>query len=245
MLTPTALLLLACAPSEEPIVGLAASSLSDVLPRVADAWAREGNPKITFSFDASSRLARQVEAGAPADFVVFADALTLDDLDKKGLVRGRRDLLGNTLVLVVPARAAWAPTTAAGLVGPELTHLAMAGESVPAGRYGRAALASAGVWTAVSPRVVDGESVRTALAWVSRGEAEAGIVYATDAAADPTVRIAFTFPVDSYPPIVYPGAALVGAAHTAEAEAFLTWCAGPAAQALFAEAGFLPPPPAR
>lgn len=238
------ILWLACASPEgpAPLVGLAASSLSDVLPAVADDWKRAGGADITFSFDASSRLARQVEAGAPADLVVFADGPTLDDLDRAGLVQGRRDLLGNSLVVVVPAAAAWTPTAPTDLAAPALVHLALAAEAVPAGRYGRAALQAANVWTDVEPRVVSGDNVRTTLAWVSRNEAEAGVVYATDATADPAVRVAFTFPATSHPPIVYPGAVVASSTHAADAAAFLDYCSSPAARARFVAAGFTIPP---
>lgn len=241
-----ALLALACGPAATPeappapvtLTGLAASSLTDVLPKVADAWKAEGGAAVTFSFDASSRLAKQVEAGAPADLVVFADTDTLDALAAKALVNGRRDLLGNTLVAVVPATGAWTPAAAADLASPSLTHLALAGEAVPAGKYARAALGAAGVWDAVSPRVVTGDNVRTTLAWVSRGEAEAGVVYATDARADAAVKVAFTFPADSHPPIVYPGAVVAASSHPTEAAAFLAFCQGDAARRIFEGAGF-------
>jgi molybdate transport system substrate-binding protein len=233
-------------PAPVGLTGLAASSLTDVLPAVVASWKEHGGTDVTFSFDSSSRLARQVEAGAPVDVVFFADEDTMNGLDAGGLLATgtRRDLVGNTLVVVVSAAATWIPAAAADLESPSLTHLALAGENVPAGRYGRAALAAAGVWTAVEPKVVTGDNVRTALAWVTRGEAEAGVVYATDAKAEAKVKLAFAFPGDSHPPIVYPAAAIATSTDPQEAAAFVAYCATPEAQALFAEAGFTPPPSA-
>ncbi|MEQ1500962.1 MAG: molybdate ABC transporter substrate-binding protein [Myxococcota bacterium] len=246
-------LILACgAPSAPPppappvqveLTGLAASSLTEVLPKVAEAWKKHGGADLVFSFDSSSKLAKQVEAGAPADLVLFADRETMDGLDGKGLLapETRRDLLGNTLVVVVPANATWVPTSVAELSSPTLTHLALAGENVPAGKYARAALAGA-EWSALEPKVVTGDNVRTTLAWVARGEAEAGVVYATDAKAEPKVKLAFAFPDDSHPPIVYPGAAVAASTHPTEAAAFLAFCASADGMAIFTAAGFTPPP---
>lgn len=245
----SALVLLGCGAPEPPpaaveLTALAASSLTEVLPKVAEAWKGQGGSSVTFSFDSSSKLAKQVEAGAPADLVFFADADTMNGLDGKNLLApgSRRDLVGNTLVLVVPTAATWNPASVVDLAAPALAHLALAGENVPAGKYGRAALTSGGVWTQVESRVVSGDNVRTTLAWVTRGEAEAGIVYATDAKVEPAVRTAFTFPADSHPPIVYPGAVVGASKHPTEAAAFLTFCTSPAALAIFGEAGFQPPP---
>lgn len=226
------------------LVVLGAASLSGVLPEVASAWEAQGGVDVTFSFDSSSKLAKQVEAGAPADVVFFADRETMDTLDQKSLLAPgtRRDLLGNTLVLVVPADAAWVPSQPSDLGDPRLQHLALAGENVPAGKYARAALDAAGALAAVQGKVVTGDNVRTTLAWVTRGEAEAGVVYATDAEAEPKVRTAFPFPADSHPPIVYPAAAVAASSHLAEARALLDFCASPSGQAIFQEAGFTPPP---
>lgn len=230
-------------PEPEPVAltALAAASLTDALPAVAEAWKARGGVDVTFSFDGSSKLARQIEAGAPADLLFSADEDTMDELERQGLLAPgtRRDLVGNTLVLVVPTGRA-APTSAADLT--EVRHLALAGESVPAGRYARAALTAAGVWTQVEPKVVTGDNVRTTLAWVSRGEADAGVVYATDARADPGVTVAFAFPAESHPPIAYPAAVVRRSDHAAEAAAFLAFCASPEATAMFASAGFGPPP---
>jgi molybdate transport system substrate-binding protein len=124
-----------------------------------------------------------------------------------------------------------------------LKRIALAGENVPAGRYARAALEQTGVWAAVRPRVVPGDDVRLTLRHVSGGDAEGGIVYATDARGTAQVRVAFTFPVDSHPPIVYPGAPMRASPRAAEAARFLEFCRGPTARAIFARFGFLPGAP--
>jgi molybdate transport system substrate-binding protein len=233
------------APEAVELTVLAAASLTDVLPGVAELWGSNGGSEVSFGFDSSSRLGKQVEAGAPADVLFTADADSMDRVDGEGLLLPgtRRDVLGNTLVLVVPATSTWTPKDASELAAPGLTHLALAGENVPAGRYGRASLQAANVWEALEPRVVTGDNVRTTLAWVARGEAEAGIVYATDARAEPGVRLAFAFPDASHPPIVYPAAVVRASTHPDEAKEFLDFCGSSEGRALFLDAGFTPPPP--
>jgi molybdate transport system substrate-binding protein len=231
-------------PAPIALTALAASSLTEALPQAAAAWKARGGAAVTFSFDSSSKLVKQVEAGAPADLLFTADAETMDRVDGLALLAPgtRRDLLGNALVVVVPAASSWTPASAAELASPHLQHLALAGENVPAGKYARAALGAAGIWAALEPKVVTGDNVRTTLAWVTRGEAEAGVVYATDARAESKVRLAFAFPADSHPPIVYPGAVIAASAHVPGASAFLAFCASAEGKAIFSAAGFLPPP---
>ena len=223
---------------------LAGASLTESLQKVGAAWQADGHGPVTFSFDASSKLARQVEAGVPADAFISADQEWMDYLDGKGLIApgSRAVVLGNALVAVVGASAAFTPTDAHDLANPAIVHLALAGENVPAGKYARAALQSTGAWDAVKDRVVNGDNVRATLGWVATGEAEAGVVYATDARVEPRVKVAFAFPASSHPPIAYPAAALSAAAHLEEAQRFVTYCQSPEAQAIFAAAGFLPPP---
>lgn len=227
-------------PRRPPLV-LAAASLQGSLDAVADAWAHQGHPRPTLSYAASSALARQVEAGGAADLFISADQRWMDTLATKRLIvaGSRATLLGNRLVIVAPrgtrvriplASAALARTLSAG-------PLAMADAPVPAGRYGEAALRSLGVWNAVLPHVVRGDSVRAALALVERGAAPLGIVYATDAAASDKVRIAGVFPARSYPPITYPVARLATSTNP-EAEAFRRFLLGGAARAIFRRYGF-------
>ena len=227
-------------PGRGPLV-LAAASLQEALNDAADAWARQGHARPVLSFAASSTLARQAASGAPADLFFSADREWMDYLDDRGLlVAGtRRDVLGNRLVIVARAgtagrlrnRAEIARTLAAG-------PLAMADpDGVPAGRYGKAALVSLGVWDAVASRVVRAENVRAALALVERGAAPFGIVYATDARAAKGVRVAGTFPAASHPPIVYPLARLAASTHP-DAEGFRRFLNGPDARAIFVRYGF-------
>ena len=226
------------------VVVLAASSLTESLQKVATAWTAKGHPKVAFSFDASSKLAKQVEAGAPADAFFSADSDWMDYVDAKGLINKptRVNLLGNSLVAVLPAASTVTVASATDLGKPEIKHLALAGENVPAGKYGRAALESLGAWTSVKDRVVSGDNVRTVLGWVATGEADAGIVYATDAKVEPKVKVALTFPATSYPTIVYPAAVLTSATHGKDAADFLTYCGSAEGMAVFSAAGFTPAP---
>lgn len=228
------------ATSRAPIVVLAASSLTETLQAVAGAWTAKGHPAVTFSFDASSRLAKQVEAGVPADAFFSADTDWMDFVDRKGLIdpSTRKNLLGNTLVAVVPRASSIVVTGPADLAKPEIRHLALAGENVPAGKYARAALAALGAWDGVKSRVVSGDNVRSVLGWVATGEAEAGVVYGTDARVASSLKVAFTFPSTAYPAIVYPVAVLKNAPQATHAAAFLAYCASAEGMAVFAAAGF-------
>lgn len=224
----------------EPILVLAAASLTDVLPRLAEAWESAGGRGVRFSFAATSRLAPQALQGAPADVFVSADLQWMDWLRERGGVRGTpRTLFRNALVVVVPAGRSDAPRSP-GELARDTGVVALAGENVPAGRYARAALEGAGVWSAVGPRVVRGGSVRGALEWVARGEAAAGIVYATDARADPSVEVAFRFVGEAAPTVTYSGAVVAGADDPDQGEAFLEFLGGPAAAAILTGAGFQP-----
>ena len=235
------------ASADSPVVILAATSLTESLQKVATAWTAKGHPSVQFSFDASSRLAKQVEAGAPVDAFFSADADWMDYLDGKGLIdkTTRANLVGNTLVAVLPTGSALPIRGAADLGLPGIQRLALAGESVPAGKYARAALGSLGAWDAVKDRTVTGDNVRTVLAWVARGEADAGVVYGTDAKVEPRVKVAFAFPQSSYPVIVYPMAVVKGASHAKDAAEFLAFCQSAAGMAVFRDAGFSVAPTAK
>jgi molybdate transport system substrate-binding protein len=222
----------------------AAASLSDALTQIGEAYRHDTGNIVVFSFAASSALARQIEASSGADIFVSADTDWMDYLDSRGLIAraSRIDLLGNRLVLIAPAESRIALTAKphfdlAGALGEG--RLALADPAaVPAGRYAKAALTSLGVWDAVANKVVPAENVRVALAYVARGETPLGIVYATDARAEPKVRIVAVFPQDAYPPIVYP-AALTKEAKP-QARAFLAYLSGPRARAIFVKDGFTP-----
>lgn len=230
---------------DRPLLVFAAASLKESMDEAAAARAAAGGPVVEVSYAASSALARQIEQGAPADVFISADLEWMDWLDGRGLIDSgsRRDLLGNDLVLVAPADGDASPL---GLgAGPEAVlarlgdgRLAMAlVDSVPAGKYGREALGSLGMWEALAPRVAEGDSVRAALMLVARGEAPLGVVYASDAAAEPRVRVVATFPTGSHPEIVYPVARVAASRH-AGAAAFVDWLASPAAADIFRRHGF-------
>jgi molybdate transport system substrate-binding protein len=245
-------LLLATAPdaraADSSVAVLAASSLTESLQAVGTAWTAKGHPEIAFSFDSSSRLAKQIEAGSPTDVFFSADVEWMDELARKGWIdeSTRADLVGNELVVVVAAGKGSTIGSAKDLA--RVQHLALGGESVPAGKYARAALTSLHAWEPVKDRVVNGDNARAVLAWVANGEAEAGIVYATDARVEPKVVVAFTLPSSSHPPIVYPAAVVKNAKHADEARAFVAFCRSTEALAIFEAAGFrriAPQSPAR
>jgi molybdate transport system substrate-binding protein len=223
-----------------PMTVFAAASLTDVLPQIAAAWEAEGGPKVRFSFGATSKLVPQVIEGAPADLLVSADEAWMARLVDAGKAAAGSSisLARNRLVFVVPSGAASVPKSASDLPG-ALQKIALAGEAVPAGKYAKAALEAAQVWTAASRRIVRAEDVRLTLRWVSGGDADGGIVYRTDAKADPSVKVAFEFPENSHPPIVYPAAVVQGSARAADAARFLEFCRGAKARSLFERHGFL------
>jgi molybdate transport system substrate-binding protein len=208
---------LAAAPAcADDLMVFAAASLEESLTEAAEAWAAEGHPKLVLSFAASSVLAKQIENGAPADLFVSADERWMEYLADRSLVvaASRTPFLENELVLIAPAsrpfQIEWKPGGAlAEVLGDEKLALADV-DSVPAGRYGKAALTSLGVWESVERNVVRQTDVRAALALVERDEARAGIVYRTDAMASRKVVIAAVFPATSHPPIVYPLAIVEG-----------------------------------
>jgi molybdate transport system substrate-binding protein len=194
----------------------AAASLTDALGDLSRRFEQHGGVRVKVSFAASSVLARQIEAGGKADVFISADQQWMDYLQQRNLIAraSRRDLVGNRLVLIAPAdrkvELAIGPgfPLAAALGGGRLSTGDP--DTVPAGRYARSALVSLGLWNGIRDRLVRADNVRSALMFVGRGEAPLGIVYNTDALADPEVRIVDTFPENTHPPITYPGAATIG-----------------------------------
>lgn len=227
----------------EKVTVFAAASLKNALDAANAAWQAETGNETTVSYAASSALAKQIEAAAPADLFISADLAWMDYVAEKKLIRDdtRSNLLGNRIVLVAPKDAAKAVDIKdgfdlAGFVGDG--KLAMgAVDSVPAGKYGKAALEKLGVWSSVESKVAGAESVRAALALVSRGEAPYGIVYETDAAADPGVTIVGTFPEDSHPPIIYP-VAILAESRSPAAAAYLDFLKSEKAAPFFTGQGF-------
>jgi molybdate transport system substrate-binding protein len=220
----------------------AAASLKNALDDANAAWIAQGK-QVAVSYAGSNALARQIEEGAPADIFISADLHWMDYLQEKQLVKAdtRSSLLGNRIVLIAPKDSAAAVRIENGFdLGAAVGggKLAMANtDSVPAGRYGKAALEKLGAWDGVKDKIAQAENVRAALLLVSRGEAPFGIVYKTDAASDPQVTIVDTFPAGSHPPIVYP-IAVVATSKNPDAKAYLAFLKSPAAAAAFEKQGF-------
>lgn len=244
MVAVTALALLAPAPAlASELVVFAAASLRTAMEGVADAWHRQTGGMVTVSYAASSALARQIEEGAPADIFISADLDWMDHLEMQGMIASdtRRMLLGNRIVLIAHGQGAdpidiEPGFDLAGLLGGE--RLAMADvEAVPAGRYGKAALETLGVWDRVADSIAQAENVRAALAFVALDEAPFGIVYSTDAAAEDNVTVAGIFPEDTHPPIRYPVAVTADSIHS-DAPAFIDFLGSQAPAAIFLHEGF-------
>jgi len=213
-----------------------------VLQDIGNDYTRQTGQEVKFSFAASSVLARQIEAGTRADVFVSADEEWMDYLATRKLIdpKTRHDIIMNRLVLIAPA------TSPIQLkIAPHFALAAALGkgrlatgdpDSVPVGRYARAALTNLGVWSEVAARIVPAEDVRSALAFVARGETPLGIVYETDAMVEKRVRIVDTFPEDSHPPITYP-VALIATAKPG-AGRFVGYMKSPAGRTWFAHYGF-------
>lgn len=221
----------------------AAASLTNVLGELSPAFETKSGVTVKLSFAASSALARQIEAGAAADVFVSADHEWMDYLQTRALLddKSRRDLVGNHLVLIAPA-----DSTVTLKIGPGFPLAAALGDgrlstgdpdTVPVGKYARAALTSLGVWGSIEPKLVRAENVRSAMMFVSRGEAPLGIVYSTDAQVDPKVRVVGVFPDDTHPPITYPAAATKDAGK--QAAAYLRYLSGTDARETWKKFGFV------
>ena len=227
----------------QKLIIFAAASLKDALDEANAAYQHENSQETATSYAASSTLAKQIEAAAPADVFISADLDWMDYLAKRNLIKPetRANLLGNRLVLIAPVNS---PLNLA--IGPNFSlaqalgngRLAIADPNgVPAGRYGKAALQSLGVWSTIADRLAPAENVRAALALVARGETPLGIVYQTDAASDKDVKIVGIFPQDTHPPIIYPIAVVVSSTNPA-ALGYLAYLKSRAARPTFEKHGF-------
>jgi molybdate transport system substrate-binding protein len=225
-----------------PLTVFAAASLTDALQELGNSFMKETSIAVRFSFAASSALARQIENGSPADVFFSADLEWMDYLQTRNLIQRdtRHDVLANRLVLIAPA-----DSKIKLKIEPHFPLAATLGkgrlatgdpDAVPVGRYAREALTTLGIWNDVADRMVRADSVRSALAFVDRGEAPLGIVYETDALIDKHVRVVDVFPANSHLPIVYP-IALTGAAKS-DAGRFVAYIRGPAGDAVFKAYGF-------
>jgi len=238
------LLLLPFGVRAQEVTVFAAASLTDAMKDISMQWAKAGHQPLRLSFGSSSTLARQIEQGAPANLFASADEKWMDNLATKGMIAvdTRKDLLGNDLVLVVPANNPRHVTIGPGfdllgLLGPNGRIATGDPAHVPVGIYAEQALRKLGLWDEAAPRLARAEDVRSALLLVERGEAPAGIVYATDAAVSKAVMVAGTFPPDSHDPVSYPFA-VIKANDTPEARGLMTFLAGPQARAVFVQRGF-------
>ncbi len=243
----TLLPVLSRAAAPPAITVFAAASLKESLDAVAAAWTRRSSQKVVVSYAASSALAQQIKQGAPADVFISADHEWMDELAERRQIDAdtRFDLVGNRLVLIVPASSTLKSVRLdrAESVRQALGdgRLALAETvSVPAGRYARQALSKLGLWDLLSARLAQGDNVRAAMAFVARGEAALGIVYATDAKAEAKVRVVAIFPQASHDRIIYP-VARVGAADARSSEGFLAFLKSADAWAIFSRAGFSSP----
>lgn len=231
------------AQAEEAVRVFAAASLTNALNDIGKQWAAQQHPAPSLAYAASSALAKQIEAGAPADVFASADRTWMDYLDARRRIDrdSKVELLGNTLVLVAPNGRAFRAELKKGFDLPAAFKGKLCtGEPgiVPVGIYAKQSLEALGWWSSLKGRIVGTDDVRTALAFVERGECAAGIVYATDAAISNKIEVVATFPADTHQPIVYPFALVKDA--RPEARAFLDYLRGPAAGAVFGKYGFRP-----
>lgn len=223
----------------EQVTIFAAASLKTALDRIAADWQADTGDEALISYGGSSALARQIVEGAPADLFISASVGWMDEVEAAGLLQpeGRRDLLGNRLVLIAGGDAApmsdW-PADPVGLLQGGKLAMALV-DSVPAGQYGKQALESLGLWDDLAPHVAQADNVRAALALVATEAAPFGITYASDAIAEPRVTAVYTFPEDSHDPIIYPAARI---SDNALATGFMDALSSPEAAQVFRENGF-------
>jgi molybdate transport system substrate-binding protein len=225
-----------------PIV-FAAASMKTALDAVAEAWQADTGKTVKITYASSATLAKQIAQGAPADIFISADLKWMDFLEKENLIRKetRRNRFGNKLVLIGPADSTVKLEIAkdfdlAGAAGDGRIAVCLI-DSCPAGIYAKEALESLGAFAAAEPKLAQVENVRSALSLVARGEAPLGIVYASDALADPKVKVLGTFPESSHSPIIYP-VAIVASSTNRDATFFLSFLASQAATKIFAGQGF-------
>ena len=220
----------------------AAASLSDALKELSVNYEKQTGDRLVFNLGASSTLARQIQEGAPADVFFSADEEKMDALERKGLLLAgtRKSLLSNSLVIIVPTDASQRLNSALDLTNAAIARIAIAEpRSVPAGIYARQYLSKLGLWDKLVDRCVPTENVRAALAAVESGNADAGIVYETDARISKKVRVAYEVPVAEGPKISYPVAVLQDSKHADGAKQFITHLASDAALQVFRKYGFL------
>ena len=220
----------------------AAASLTESLKEIAAAYEKHCGDKVLFNFGASSLLARQIEEGAPADIFFSADEAKMDGLEKKGLIvkETRKSRLSNTLVIVVASEKGAAIESPKDLTTDKVKRLALAEpRTVPAGIYAKEYLRKQNLWAAVEAKIVPTENVRAALSAVETGNAEAGIVYKTDAAISKRTRVAYEVPAQDAPAISYPMALVKESKQTEAAKKFLQHLDSGEATRVFEKSGFI------
>jgi molybdate transport system substrate-binding protein len=228
-----------CGPATSNRVTIyAAASTREALDQLTRDFTNETGVVVRPEYGASSTLARQIEEGASAELFLSADVPWADELEKRDLVEERRDLLSNRLVVIVPTDSALEFKSLKNIAQPGLRRLALAGPEVPAGRYAREALTKIGVWDEVKDRVKNGGDVRAALNYVAMGEADAGIVYATDTQGTGKVRTLLEIPAELHSPIRYPLVLLRRPVVSPDAIRFRDYLATDKARAVFEKAGF-------
>jgi molybdate transport system substrate-binding protein len=223
------------------VLALVAASTKDAIQEIAAAFAQEGNGEVRISADDSAKLARQIAEGAPAHLYLSANDKWADFVTEKGFAQESTLLLGNSLVIVVPTGNPAGVREPRDLTRPEVKRLAVAGPAVPAGLYARQALRKLGLWDELEGRVVSGENVRVTLAFVERGEAEAGIVYATDAKISGRVEQVHEFDPTTHEPIHYPLLLLKAGQDHPAARRFYDYLQTPRAAEVFRKCGFKRP----
>lgn len=222
------------------ITVFAAASLTDALKEIAASYEKATGDKVRFNFAASNTLAQQIQAGAPADIFFSADEAKMDTLDAAGLIAKdtRKDLLGNSLVIIT-AEDGLQITRAEDLAKPSIKHLSLGDpKAVPVGVYAKAWLEKADLWATLQPKIVPAENVRAAMAVVASGNAQAGIVYKTDAAISKMVRVALEIPAADGPKITYPAAVVKDSRNAQAARKFLSYLADKQADETFLKFGF-------
>lgn len=230
------------AASADNIVVSAAASLTDALKEIGRMYQSKSKNRVTFVFASSSTLARQIEAGAPADVFFSADVQTMNALERNGRLEPgtRKQLLSNQLVIIVPADKPTLVNSPEDLLDPRVRRIALAEpSSVPAGVYTKAYLESLGLWDKVKPKVVPVLDVRATLASVESANVEAGLVYKTDAASSKRVKTVFEVPIGKGPKIIYPVAILKESKSKAAAKEFLNVMVSPSGADVFRRYGFV------
>jgi len=238
-------LLLSCIPAPghaDDILVSAAASLTDVVKEISNSYQAKSKHTVKFNFGPSSRLARQIEEGAPADLFFSADLAQMDNLDKNGRLEPgtRKNLLSNQLVIIVPADSKLAISSPKDLSKADIKRIALAEpSSVPVGVYSSKYLTDEGLWGQVKPKVVPVQDVRATLAAVESGNVEAGFVYKTDAAVSKKVKIAYEVPVDKGPKIIHPVAIVKESKRKDAARDFMNYILTPLAKETFKKFGFV------